>query len=94
MHSSTLVSELLFTPFHVISFDKAAALLHSLTLNHPFTNGNKRTAWAAAHKLLWDNGYHLTSTKLKAADFVIAVDNEKLEPSAISAWLEKSSGKI
>ncbi|WP_155769446.1 Fic family protein [Mycobacterium asiaticum] len=25
--------------------EKAAALLHSLTRNHPFVDGNKRTAW-------------------------------------------------
>lgn len=27
--------------------EKAAALLHSLARNHPFIDGNKRTAWAA-----------------------------------------------
>jgi hypothetical protein len=28
--------------------EKAAAMLHSLARNHPFIDGNKRTAWAAA----------------------------------------------
>nr|WP_319455134.1 MULTISPECIES: Fic family protein [unclassified Mycobacterium] len=27
--------------------EKAAAVLHSLARNHPFIDGNKRTAWAA-----------------------------------------------
>ncbi|MEV5983415.1 type II toxin-antitoxin system death-on-curing family toxin [Streptomyces sp. NPDC052051] len=28
-------------------FDKAAALLQSLAINHPFVDGNKRTAWTS-----------------------------------------------
>ena len=29
-------------------FEKAAALLQSLAINHPFVDGNKRTAWVSA----------------------------------------------
>jgi len=35
---------------------KAAALLHSLTANHPLIDGNKRTAWLATVVFLRDNG--------------------------------------
>jgi death-on-curing protein len=35
---------------------KAAALLHSLTANHPFIDGNKRTAWLSTVVFLRDNG--------------------------------------
>ena len=35
---------------------KAAALLHSVTANHPFVDGNKRTAWLATVVFLRDNG--------------------------------------
>lgn len=35
---------------------KAAALMHSLTANHPFIDGNKRTAWLATVVFLRDNG--------------------------------------
>jgi death on curing protein len=34
---------------------KAAALLHSLTANDPFIDGNKRTAWLATVVFLRDN---------------------------------------
>jgi death on curing protein len=34
---------------------KAAALLHSLTANHPFIDGNKRTAWLSTVVFLRDN---------------------------------------
>jgi death on curing protein len=36
--------------------EKAAALLHSLTRNHPFADGNKRTATVAAIFMLDING--------------------------------------
>ncbi|MDP9185308.1 MAG: type II toxin-antitoxin system death-on-curing family toxin, partial [Actinomycetota bacterium] len=38
---------------------KAAALFHSLTRNHAFINGNKRTAVLAAATFLKLNGYRL-----------------------------------
>jgi death-on-curing protein len=36
--------------------EKAAALLHSLTTSHPFTDGNKRVAFAASDVFLKLNG--------------------------------------
>lgn len=41
-------------------WSKAAALMHSLIKNHPFMDGNKRTALAAAVMFLEMNGYVLT----------------------------------
>ena len=70
-------------------FDKAAALLQSLCLNHPFTDGNKRTAWATTHKFLWDNSYYLKVKRSEAADFMVFVDNQKPELPKISLWLKK-----
>lgn len=40
-------------------FEKAAALFHSLIANHPFQNGNKRTAVVALDHFLLANGYFL-----------------------------------
>ena len=39
-----------------------AALKHSLIRNHPFVDGNKRTALAAAGVFLELNGYALTAS--------------------------------
>ena len=41
--------------------EKAAALLHSLARNHPFVDGNKRTALAATAVFYRLNGYRLAS---------------------------------
>ena len=70
-------------------FIKAAALLHSLCMNHAFTDGNKRTSWASAHKFLWINQYHLKATRAEAVSFMLSVDNDKLPLNEISAWLKK-----
>ncbi len=74
-------------------FLKAGALLQSLCMNHPFTDGNKRTAWLSTKRFLWINGFHLKAETQEAVDFMIKVDNEKLELPAISTWLKKNSKK-
>ena len=43
-------------------FRKAAALMASLILNHPFVDGNKRTGIAAAALFLARNGCQLMAT--------------------------------
>jgi death-on-curing family protein len=40
-------------------FDKAATLFHSLIKSHPFLDGTKRTAFAAAVYFLHERGYTL-----------------------------------
>ena len=75
-------------------FYKAAALLQSICLNHPFTDGNKRTAWALAHKFLWDNGYHLKASKNEAVKFMTNLDNIKTELSDLASWLKSHSRKL
>lgn len=39
--------------------EKAAAMLHSLARNHPFIDGNKRTAWAATEVFYMMNGFDI-----------------------------------
>lgn len=75
-------------------FSKAAALLQSICLNHPFTDGNKRTAWAATKRFLWINGYHLQTKPHEGADFMVKVDNEKPDILEITKWLKVHSKKI
>lgn len=75
-------------------FYKAGALLQSLCMNHPFTDGNKRTAWLSTKRFLFLNRYHLYVETKMAVDFMIQVDNEKLELPVIVSWLKKHSKKI
>ncbi|TDQ51487.1 type II toxin-antitoxin system death-on-curing family toxin [Actinorugispora endophytica] len=54
-------------------FEKAAALLQSLAVNHPLVDGNKRTAWLVMTVFLRKNGVRIGPTDDQAYDFVIAV---------------------
>src|ERR1700730_8472485 len=51
--------------------EEAAALMESLANNHPFLDGNKRVAFAAAHTFLLVNGYDLEADPLAAYDFMM-----------------------
>lgn len=75
-------------------FDKAAALLHSLLMNHPFVDGNKRTALTSAGLFLRLNGYKLVNAKKEEVEFAIRVDNQRLSIEEISNWLEEHSKKL
>ena len=48
--------------FHADVFEMAAAYLFHIAKNHPFVDGNKRAAAAAAHAFLHVNGYVLPRT--------------------------------
>lgn len=60
-------------------FDKAAALLQSLTVNHPFFDGNKRTAWVSCVTFLAINGVQLRPDINAAERLVISVATGDVE---------------
>ena len=74
-------------------FDKAAALLQSLLKNHPFVDGNKRTALSSAGIFLEENGYSLQNMGKEELEFALKVENETLSLEEIAAWLEEHSKK-
>lgn len=51
--------------------EEAAALMESLANNHPFLDGNKRVAFAAAHTFFLVNSYDLEVDPHAAYDFVM-----------------------
>ena len=69
-------------------FDKTAALLQSLAINHPFLDGNKRTAWVSCVVFLAMNGAQLRPDIDTAERLVIAVSTGSVdEVKAISEVL-------
>lgn len=69
--------------------DKAAALLHSLVCNHPFVDGNKRTAWVACEVFLIVNDHSTPLAEDEAFDLVmrIATTCSEIEVKDISEAL-------
>ncbi len=58
------------TGYYEDVFEEAAALWESLAQNHPFVDGNKRTAFAAMYTFLVMNSVKLTAGPEPAYDFI------------------------
>jgi death-on-curing protein len=72
-------------------WSKAAALMHSLIRNHPFVDGNKRTALAATGIFLELNGYALTASNEAVLAFTRRVAVGGMALAEMAAWLEAHS---
>lgn len=66
---------------------KAAALLHALAHDHPFGDGNKRTATEAVVRFLQENGADLAWTDAEAYQFVLEIAQGKLDVDDVSERL-------
>lgn len=67
--------------------DKAAAVLESVLINHPFVDGNKRTAYVLARLILMENGYDINASQNEKYDFVISVTKGEIRFEEIKKWL-------
>ena len=65
---------------------KAAALMQSLILNHPFLDGNKRTGIAAAVLFLLGNGRELTADNAEVERFTYDVTNGQVALHEMALW--------
>ena len=70
-------------------FRKAAALLESLARNHPFVDGNKRTAITSAAIFLGMNGHRLDTTQKEFEKFTLSVAVGRVQFDDIAAWFRK-----
>lgn len=75
-------------------FEKAGALVHSLLLNHPFVDGNKRTAMASMLVFLEINSYLFSVTERELVGIALNIENKKWSIERISHWLQKHAKKI
>ncbi len=72
--------------------EKAAVLLHSISRNHPFTDGNKRTGTIGALFLLAINGQTVTWNQQAAVDRIVNVAEGRTEYTDFAKWLETDTG--
>lgn len=59
--------------------DKAIALFQSLLMNHPFVDGNKRTAFASMELLIELNGHNLSGSDSDWETFLYELFSKKLD---------------
>jgi death on curing protein len=67
--------------------EKAAALLHSLARNHPFADGNKRTATVAALFMLEVNGWCVRWDAEDALAQIMAIAEGEGDMETFAGWL-------
>lgn len=70
---------------------KAAALMHSLVLNHPFVDGNKRVAAHAAVLTLLANGMELRAAPGDLVEITLAAARGELSAEALAIWFRQHS---
>ena len=74
-------------------FELAASLGVGLTKNHPFIDGNKRTALLATRAFLFLNGYALEPAEEDEVLTLVAVAEGSLNEQQLAAWLRKHSAR-
>lgn len=75
-------------------FHKAAALMESLARNHPFIDGNKRTAITSAALFLMMNGYVLVAPQREVVDFAVAVSTGKVDCGGAAEWFREHTTRV
>lgn len=73
---------------------KAAALLHSLVMNHSFLDGNKRTGYAVMVRFLELNDHKIRASQKEIVSLCLAVDNKGWEVKEILRWLKTHARKV
>jgi death-on-curing protein len=69
--------------------DKAAAVIRGTIADHPFVDGNKRTAMLAGLTLLRINNIHFTAKFGEIEDFAVKIAISKLDVPAVVSWLRE-----
>ncbi len=75
-------------------FLKAAVYTRSIVFNHPFIDGNKRTAITAASVFLEDNDYQLNVKDGEIERFALKIISNRLNLENIAEWFGKNARKI
>jgi len=72
-------------------FQKAAAFMQSLAQNHPFVDGNKRTAIISTAMFLLQNGHRLQTTNEEMERFTLLVVNKRPSLDEIASWFRNNT---
>ncbi len=71
--------------------EKAAALMHSLVMNHPFVDGNKRVGAHAGIAFLVANGYVPEFTPAELIEITLSTARGEISAEGLSIWIRQRS---
>lgn len=72
-------------------FELAASYAFGIARNHPFVDGNKRTALVSSFTFLTLNGWDVDVAETDAVLVFVDLAGGKLKESELAKWLEKHS---
>ncbi len=67
--------------------EKAAAIFESILINHPFLDGNKRTAYVLMKLILFDYGFDIDEEQDEKYKMVIAASSGEMRFEEIKEWI-------
>jgi death-on-curing protein len=88
-----LLDSALARPLNLAAYGKpdasalAASYAVGLAKNHPFVDGNKRTAFIAMELFLWLNGFELNANDAECVLAMLAVAAGEWDEATLAAWL-------
>ena len=68
---------------------KAGALMHSLVMNHPYVDGNKRVGAHAAVMFLLMNGHRLDVMPKELEETTLTVARGEIDAEALAIWFRQ-----
>jgi death on curing protein len=72
--------------------DRAAAYGFGIARNHPFPDGNKRTAFVAVELFLAINGRRLDADDIECVMTMLAVAAGEMDEQAFASWIRAHAG--
>ena len=72
-------------------FKKVAAICESIILNHPFVDGNKRTAFLAMLMILKQENMELSADENEIYSFLVSIASGKRNFETIEEWLKENT---
>ena len=96
IRDENLLSASLARPLHLYVygepslFDLAAAYGYGLAKNHPFIDGNKRTAFMVMYTFLGLNGYFLEVPEMEVVAIMERLASDGETQDSLAKWLEEN----
>ena len=102
VRNENLLASAVNTPFQTFMgndlypsiYDKAAQLCYGIANNHPFTDGNKRTALHSMYVYLIINGFDIMATQQDVENMIIDVASGNMTNTELAQWLRENTVEI
>ena len=101
IHDMNLLQSAVNAPFQIFGgadlyptvYDKAARLCYGLAKNHPFSDGNKRTAVHTMLVYLYINDILLEYSQIDLENVIIAIADGSMKADELADWIKKHVSK-